>query len=226
MITRTVYIFSPISGYCTGHDYYCLGYDFKPTPTPLPPPLPTPTRRPTEICSGQGGAHSKCLNWYCPSDIAGAGSTDVYLRIKSTVKSIRTWIGLLCCKSSKFDHCSDDFRRAIWVELFGRVNGGCYIGSVAFVHIAAPLYVGNGVLYNLSDTKKKLGKTTPAGEVCVAEDGTLCSSGPHIHMEMLTGADSYYIEDVRPCCNSTAYASTPIYKLYWKDPSPNPCPTK
>jgi hypothetical protein len=176
----TAYVRGPISGYITGRTKYCT-YPYA-----------------SDVCLGSGGVHGTCRGWSNPVDIGGSGG--VYLRVNyPNVSSIVTYVELRCCGTS----CVDNYRRAVTVELYGRANGVCYMGSVMFGHIANPV-VSNGTLYNLSSSAKKLG-TAPSGS-CGG-----CYTGAHSHMERSGGSV------VAPCCGATVATSTNIYKFTWNN---------
>ncbi|MDP2362723.1 MAG: hypothetical protein Q8M94_03020 [Ignavibacteria bacterium] len=181
MATITVFVRSPISGYITGRTKYCI-------------PL---SQGGDPVCTGSGNPHNSCAGGVTPVDIGGSGS--LYLRVNyPNVLSIRTFIALPCCPGQP-----DNYRRAITVELYGKSNGVCYIGSVRYAHVASPA-VSHNTLYNLSSGSKLLG-TVPTGSA-----GS-CYSGPHSHMERTGGVT------VAPCCGATVSTSTNIYRYTWDD---------
>jgi len=184
MATVTAYVRSPISGHITGRTYYCT--------TPSDP-----------YCYGNpsNGTHYPCHSgWYHPVDIGGTGTLYLYVNYPN-VSSVITWVSLLCCSSS----CDSSLRRMITVDLYGRSNGRCYIGSVAYGHVNT-VYVSNGVLYNLSGSSLRLGTVTTV-------TGCGCSDGAHSHMEA-TGST---LSCIAPCCGATVSTSTNIYQFTWND---------
>lgn len=180
MAIVTAYVMASISGFITGRDQYCK-----------------PLNQGGDVCNGsQGqGVHGTCLSSSNPVDIGGSGS--IYLRVNyPNVSSIVTYVALACCSSM-----SDNYRRMVTVELYGRTNGVCYMGSVRFGHVASPA-VSNGTLYNLTSGSKLIG-TVPSGET------SGCYTGAHSHMERVSGSV------VAPCCGITVTTATNIYKYTW-----------
>lgn len=184
----TAYVRSPYNGTITGRTKHCVC--------------------PGDTCYGSGSDHGSCKggSWAGTSiDVSGSG--DLYLRVNyPTVRSVVTWVALECCGGSG---CADQYRRMVTVDLYALPNAVCYIGSVAYGHVANP-QVGNGQTYNLTSSSKMLG--TAASGSC----GT-CSTGPHAHMERLFGST------VAPCCCTTVTTATNIYKWNF---DPLHCPTK
>jgi hypothetical protein len=184
MAVITVYVRSPISGYITGRDKYCVAND--------------------TVCNGSGNPHGRCRGWSSPVDIGGSGS--LYLRVNyPNVRSVVTYVELRCCAGTT---CGNNFKRTITVELYGRVDGLCYIGSVMYGHVSSPA-VSNGETYNLTSGSLLLGTVTSGS--CSG-----CSTGPHSHMERSGGSV------VAPCCGAAVSTSTNIYRFTWDNALPCP----
>ncbi len=135
MTIYTINIYSPISGYITGRDNYCLAGD-------------------TNVnCLGTGAVHYGCNSGSSRVDIEGSGA--LYLRA-TNVKSFIPRIGYYCCSSTG---CANDYKRTIKIELYGKQNAVCYIGAVLFGHVTSPT-VSDGVIYNLTTTAYQIGSVT------------------------------------------------------------------
>ncbi len=178
MALVTVYVRGPISGTITGRNKYCT-FPYA-----------------SDVCNGSGSNHGTYMSSSNPVDIGGSGNINLRVNYPN-VLSIVTYVSLSCCSSSY----EDNYRRMVTVELYGKSNGACYMGSVRFGHVASPA-VTNGTLYNLSSGTKLIG-TVPSGN-----PGN-CYTGAHSHMERSGGSV------VAPCCGATVSSSTNIYKFTW-----------
>ncbi len=149
MTLITAYVRAGLSGSITGLDTYC----------------PSPT-------------HHACREsslFTTPVDIGGPG--DVYLRVNyPNVASIRTTRSLSCCGG--ISGCPDVLKSYVTVELYGRSNGQCFIGTVGYGHIENPVSDG---LHNLLSGEFKLGTASP-------DHSCICSTGSHSHMEQKGGS--------------------------------------
>ncbi len=187
MTIYTTYVYGPLSnaGSVSGRQFYCV--------------------RPTDTCVGSDAEHVPCgSGWIREYAVDIAASGDIYLRA-TNVKSIRTYIETTCCGCG----CSTNFCRLIKVELYGKVNGGCYMGSVGFGHVMNP-QVAHGALYNYTNPFK-LGTANTDNGGCGAGCCSGCSSGIHSHMQVMGGSI------VAPCCNATVTSGTQIYRFTWND---------
>lgn len=187
MAIITVYVRSPISGFITGRTNYCK-YPYG-----------------SDVCLGSGGVHGTCIGGSSPIDIGGSGSLNLHVNYPN-ILSIRTFVEIRCCPSTY----GNDYRRTITVELYGKSNGLCYVGSVKYAHVASPA-VSNNTLYNLTSGTKLLG-AVPAGN-----PGS-CYTGPHSHMERVGGS----VMPTGLCCGATVNSSTNVYKYTWDNALPCP----
>lgn len=186
MTTKTTYVYGPFSntGSVTGRTYYCNYPD---------------------DCLGTGVQHSPCGSGWITSSAVDISQTGyIYLRA-TNVMSIKTYIQSVCCGGS----CSANFSRLIKIELYGKANGGCYMGSVGFGHIMSP-QVGNGILYNYTNPFL-IGTANNDDGGCGAGCCSGCSGGIHAHMQMMGGTI------VAPCCNGSVTSGTQIYRFTWDD---------
>lgn len=162
---------------------------------------------------GGNVTHYPCNSGFSsPVDIAATGN--IYLRA-TNIKSCITRITYTCC--TNYSGCGNDYRRTIIVDLYGKENAVCYIGSVAFGHIIAASHIAHNQIYNFNNNPYKLpfllGSATSGG---CPDQPPKCSTGTHSHMEQKKGTR------MSLSCGQTVNSGTAIYKFTWDDSIPCP----
>jgi len=138
--------------------------------------------------------HLTCPNGSDPIDIMGTGN----LVFRATnVKSFSVYRSL--CGGSD---CNTELRTLMQINLFGRQNQECFIGSVRYLHIKNPIYA-NGHAQNYNGESLKIGE--------VPTDSCSTYNGYHSHMERFRG------QLVAPGCNQSLSLNTLVYRFTWDD---------
>ena len=122
-------------------------------------------------------------------------------------KSCLIHVAYACCTG--YSGCSNEYRRIVIADLYGRINGACFMGSVAFSPIGS-LQVSDGVLNNLTTMPFPLGTATSGG---CPDSPPKCSTGTHCHMERQGG----YSQSLS--CGAIS-AGIAIYRFTWDDSIP------